>query len=96
VTVVLAAEGYPDAPVGGAVIKGLDRIGPHTLLFHAGTSRDGRQVRVSGGRVLAVVGIGDDLGSARSRAYDGVAEISWPGMVYRTDIGAQAPGLRAS
>jgi phosphoribosylamine--glycine ligase len=59
--------------------------------MHAGTSTDadGNTI-VSGGRVLAVVALGDDLASARASAYAGVAKISWPGAQSRSDIALKA------
>ncbi len=86
VTVVLAAEGYPEAPKSGASIKGLGGVGEDALVFHAGTSREAGRTVVSGGRVLAVVGTGEDVASAREKAYAAIAEISWPGMQFRRDI----------
>jgi phosphoribosylamine--glycine ligase len=88
VTVVIAAEGYPQAPVTGGVITGvadadlLDRVD----VLHAGTRVDGDQVVASGGRVLSVVGRGATLDEARLRAYAGVALIDLPGSHYRPDI----------
>lgn len=87
VNIVLAAEGYPESPVKGPVITGLGKTYEDVLVFHAGTESDGKQVRVDGGRVLSVVGIGPDLTTARDRAYGVVEGISWPGMQFRTDIG---------
>ncbi len=88
VTVVLAAPGYPETPQTGAQVNGLDRVPDDVLVFHAGTatapSQDG--VTVAGGRVLALVGLGADLSAARNRAYEAVAEVRWPGVVYRRDI----------
>ena len=93
VDVVIAAENYPDTPVKGAVISGLDAAnaidGVHVM--HAGTSSDADgNIIVSGGRVLAVVGLGDGLAAARAAAYAGVAEISWDGAQSRTDIALKA------
>lgn len=85
VTVVLAAEGYPDAPKTGAVIKGLDRV-DGALIFHAGTRQEGRNVLTAGGRVLALTATGSDLATARDRVYAEVDKVSWPGMQYRGDI----------
>ena len=60
-------------------------------VMHAGTSADADgNIIVSGGRVLAVVGLGDDLAAARKAAYAGVAEISWDGAQSRTDIALKA------
>jgi phosphoribosylamine--glycine ligase len=94
VGVVLAAEGYPPAPLRkGDVIEGLDAAGAHddVQVFHAATSTDGAgRVVTAGGRVLTVVGTGGDVAEARDRAYAAISEISWPGVHYRRDIAAQA------
>ncbi|HEV2372924.1 MAG TPA: phosphoribosylamine--glycine ligase [Streptosporangiaceae bacterium] len=93
VTVVLAARGYPSAPVAGAVIDGIEDAEhlPHAYVLHAGTSRDpdGRLVG-AGGRVLDVVGTGPDLAAARESAYAAIERITMPGGWYRTDIAAAA------
>jgi phosphoribosylamine--glycine ligase len=86
--VVLAAAGYPGTPATGGVITGLDQAGRNgSLVLQAGTAldTDGRLIS-AGGRVLAVVGTGEDLGAARSQAYDAIAEIELRGGFYRRDI----------
>ncbi|HEU0191092.1 MAG TPA: phosphoribosylamine--glycine ligase [Mycobacterium sp.] len=87
VTVVLAAEHYPDRPRTGDVIAGADTDG----VLHAGTARreDGTIVS-SGGRVLSVVGTGADLTAARAEAYRIMDSIRLPGSHFRTDIGLAA------
>jgi phosphoribosylamine--glycine ligase len=90
VNVVLGAEGYPEAPVTGVAIKGVDNVPGDVLVFHAGTRREGKRLLVSGGRVLNLVGIGPTLSEARDRAYRGVEAVSWPGMQFRPDIAAQS------
>jgi phosphoribosylamine--glycine ligase len=94
VGVVLAAAGYPPAPERtGEVITGLERASAHegVVVFHAGTAfDDGGRVVTNGGRVLTVTAVGADVAEARDRAYAAAAEISWPGVHYRRDIGAQA------
>jgi phosphoribosylamine--glycine ligase len=90
VNVVLAAEGYPEAPVKGSAIDGLKAIPDDVLVFHAGTKREGKKVLVDGGRVLNLVGVGPDLATARERAYAAADVVRWPGMQFRTDIGAQS------
>ncbi len=94
VTVVLAAEGYPSAPRTGDPIVGLDAAMamPGVEVFCAGV---GPGVTTAGGRVLSVTGRGADLPAARDRAYAAVAEISWPGMQFRTDIAAPTPDYSA-
>jgi phosphoribosylamine--glycine ligase len=99
-TVVLAAAGYPDAPRCGDVIEGLERVSrdthPDVMLFHAGTTRDGEDVKVSGGRVLGVTALGDSLRQAQRAAYAAIASIRFDGMQYRSDIGHRALARRGS
>ena len=93
VTVVVASPGYPQSPVTGAAITGLDDAAavPGVTVFHAGTSisHEG-QVVTAGGRVLAVTGMAATLDAARLRAYDGVTRIGFEGMQYRRDIAQRA------
>jgi len=99
--VVLAARGYPENPESGDAIEGLDRVTPEThpdcKVFHAGTTRDrDGKVRVSGGRVLCVTALGDSVKQAQRAAYATVAEIQFPGMQYRSDIGHRATAHRGA
>ena len=91
VTVVFAAEGYPEGRDAGSPIDGVEVAeGEGALVFHAGTAvRDGQLV-TSGGRILNVTGTGDSLEEARGRAYDACERISFPGARYRRDIAAKA------
>jgi len=93
VTVVLAAQGYPTAPVTGGVISGLDVVAdvPHTVVLHAGTalSPDGELVS-AGGRVLGVVATGKSLAQARETAYRLIGRIGLKGSHFRTDIALAA------
>jgi phosphoribosylamine--glycine ligase len=94
VCVVIAAQGYPEAPVTGGVISGLadaDAL-PGVDVLHAGTRSAGDDIVSSGGRVLSVVGRGATLAEARERAYAGAALIDLPGSHHRTDIAARAAG----
>lgn len=90
VAVVVASNGYPEAPVVGLPVTGADPSGSAddgpVLRFHAGTRATGEGYESSGGRVITVVGLGQELGAARGRAYDGVAGIGLEGSRYRTDI----------
>lgn len=88
VEVVLAAAGYPDHPVAGTPIDGLDRLPDDVLVYHAGTRQDVGRLVSGGGRVLDVVGLGNSLSEARERAYAAVERITCDGMQYRTDIAA--------
>jgi len=90
VTVVMASEHYPADPRIGDAINGLDDAAEvdGAIVFHAGTKRDGDVIRTAGGRVLAVSAMGETVDAARTRAYDTVERISWPGVQYRRDIAA--------
>jgi phosphoribosylamine---glycine ligase len=90
VNVVLAAGGYPESPVKGATIRGVEAVADDVLVFHAGTRSEGKRLLVDGGRVLDVVGIGSTVSEAREKAYQAVELVSWPGMQFRTDIAAQS------
>ena len=94
ICVVLAADGYPDSPVSGSIIRGADEdFGPEVVIFHAGTARDADgTLRAAGGRVLNVCARGKTLAEARERAYAAVDRIDWPGGFHRTDIGWRALG----
>ncbi|MEU0563812.1 phosphoribosylamine--glycine ligase [Nonomuraea sp. NPDC005983] len=85
VTVVIAAENYPAAPVKGDVIKGLGAT-EHAYVIHAGTKRVDGEVVSDGGRVLSVVGTGPDQETARRNAYDLVSRVELRGSFHRTDI----------
>ena len=87
--VVLASPGYPGRPLDGEPIHGLDRARalPGVEIFHAGTRTIDGDLVSAGGRVLSVCALDPDLSGALSRAYAAVAEIDWPGKVYRRDIG---------
>ena len=92
ICVVLAARGYPEAPLAGTVIRGADQdFGDHVVVFHAGTARreDGALV-AAGGRVLNVCAYGDTVAQARERAYAAIERIDWPEGFHRTDIGWRA------
>lgn len=91
VCVVQCNEWYPGRGEGSAVISGIKDAEslPDVQVFHAGTARDEhRNFMATGGRVLNVVALGDDVAAARARAYDAVNCITWDGEAHRTDIGA--------
>ncbi|MGW3346881.1 phosphoribosylamine--glycine ligase [Nonomuraea rubra] len=85
VTVVIAAENYPEAPVKGDAITGVEPS-EDAYVLHAGTKQDGGTLVSNGGRVLSVVGHGPDQQSARQAAYDLVGRITMRGSFHRTDI----------
>jgi phosphoribosylamine--glycine ligase len=89
--VVIASEGYPDAPKTGRRLEGAEPAGAaddgDVLVFHAATRRtSGGGYESTGGRVITVVGRGPSIEDAREAAYRGVAGISLEGGRYRTDI----------
>jgi phosphoribosylamine---glycine ligase len=92
VAVVLASPGYPSRYETGLPINGLEAEKADSVVFHAGTrlgtTREGPSVVTSGGRVLTVVAWADTLDEARARAYRRVQTIHFPGVYYRSDIGA--------
>jgi phosphoribosylamine---glycine ligase len=92
VTVVMAAQGYPDSPVSGAVISGIDQAQDQgSLVYHAGTkTNEAGELVVNGGRVLSVTVLGSDLAVARSQAYAGVERIRFDGEHHRSDIALKA------
>jgi len=89
VTVVLASDGYPSAPKSGGAVTGFSTI-ENVQIYHAGTSATEHGVVASGGRVLTVTGIGEDLTEARNLAYRAISQISLSGSFYRTDIALNA------
>ena len=92
VTVVVASEGYPEAPLTGRPITGLEAAleVPEVTIAHAATARDASGALVAtGGRVLSVVARGTTFAEARERAYEAVGRIDLPGSQHRTDIAAR-------
>ncbi|WP_417554884.1 phosphoribosylamine--glycine ligase [Microbacterium sp.] len=94
ITVVLASEGYPEAPQTGRMIEGLAEAasvdGVH--LVHAATGAPdapGGSLIATGGRVLNVVATGSDFADARKRAYEAIGRISLEGAHFRHDIAAR-------
>ena len=89
--VVMAARPYPEAPVTGEVISGLDAVPPTAKVFHAGTALDAAgQVLSAGGRVLCVAALGESVSAAQANAYAGVEAIAWASEFHRSDIGWRA------
>ena len=90
VGVVLAAAGYPDSPRKGDAVEGVEAANKIGKVFHAGTAVSDGHTVTNGGRVLCVVGLGDDVKQAKAKAYEAVAEIHFEGMQYRKDIADKA------
>ncbi|TFC46585.1 phosphoribosylamine--glycine ligase [Cryobacterium sp. TMT1-21] len=91
VTVVLASENYPDAPVTGRPLGGLGAVSgvSGVTVAHAATAVIDGALVSTGGRVLSVVAVGDGFTDARARAYEALALITLEGAQYRTDIAAR-------
>ena len=88
--VVMAAHGYPMNPRKGDVITGLPKETEDACVFHAGTTLAGGALQTSGGRVLCVTVLADNVRLAQQRAYEITAGIHFDGAQYRTDIGHRA------
>ncbi len=87
VDVVLASGGYPGAYKKGYEITGLDALSEDTLVFHAGTKREGSRLVTDGGRVLNIVCRGDSIEEAIGRVYEELEAVRFEGRIFRTDIG---------
>ena len=92
VCVVMASEGYPGGYAKGHPIRGLGEAAAidDVKVFHAGTKRQGGEVVTAGGRVLGVTALGDDITTAKQRAYEAVRPIRWDGAWCRKDISDKA------
>ncbi|MBM7412986.1 phosphoribosylamine--glycine ligase [Clavibacter michiganensis] len=91
VTVVVASEGYPEAPLTGRVIRGVEEAESveGVSIAHAATAESDSGLVATGGRVLSVVATGPSFVEARSRVYEAVGRLSLDGSQHRTDIAAQ-------
>jgi phosphoribosylamine--glycine ligase len=87
-TVVLASEGYPENPITGREIEGLDSLpdDPHVSIAHAATAWDGSDLLATGGRVMSVIATGPTFATARESAYATLENITLEGSHYRRDI----------
>ena len=88
--VVIAAAGYPDAPVKGDEITGLPVSTADARVFHAGTTQHDGKIVTDGGRVLCVTALADTVKLAQQRAYRLLEPIRFSGMQFRRDIGYRA------
>lgn len=87
-TVVLASEGYPENPITGREIEGLDSLpaNPRVSIAHAATAWDGTDLLATGGRVMSVIATGPTFATARESAYATLESITLEGSHYRRDI----------
>ena len=90
VGVVMASSGYPGSSTGDRIITGLDKLGGGVKVFHAGTRQSGGEIVTSGGRVLCVTALGDDVTGARHKAYGAVGSIGCDALFCRSDIAGRA------
>ncbi|MEN9435794.1 MAG: hypothetical protein RIR09_449 [Pseudomonadota bacterium] len=88
--VVLAAHGYPLSPRKGDTINGLPTDSENVMVFHAGTAIQDGAVQTTGGRVLCVTALAENVRAARQVAYEAIAQIQFDGMQFRKDIGHRA------
>jgi phosphoribosylamine--glycine ligase len=91
ICVILAAQGYPEAPLAGSAITMPPAgFGEGVVVFHAGTAMADGQLRAAGGRVLNICARAPTLAEARARAYAAIDQIVWPEGFHRRDIGWRA------
>ena len=92
VTVVIASKGYPENPVTGDLIEGLDEAGEveGVTVLHAGTRATANGIVTAGGRVLSITAQGESLTQARKRAYEAIDRIGIEGAHHRSDIARAA------
>lgn len=95
VAVVLASQGYPENPVAGRQLTGLDRMSG-VIVDHAATALVEDRWIVSGGRVLSVVALAPDFAEARRKVYAALEELELPGSFYRRDIAASVAAVSSS
>ncbi|AER66884.1 phosphoribosylamine/glycine ligase [Thermovirga lienii DSM 17291] len=94
VGVVVASGGYPESYETGFEIHGIEKLSciDDILVFHAGTKKEKNKYLTAGGRVLTVVGLGEDITEARKKVYENIGAISFEGHFYRKDIAARLEG----
>lgn len=92
--VVLAAHGYPLDPRKGDAISGVPAEAADAVVFHAGTTLQDGKLLTSGGRVMCVTVLADNVKLAQQRAYEVAAQVRFDGVQYRKDIGHRAMPAR--
>jgi phosphoribosylamine--glycine ligase len=85
-TVMLVSEGYPGDYEKGREIKISNDL-KGVIPFHAGTRKEEGALLSNGGRVIAVTGLGKNMGEALNKSYDQIKKINWEGKTFRKDIG---------
>lgn len=87
VTVMMVSGGYPGSYEKGKEISGIENV-TDSILFHAGTKKDGEKLLTNGGRVIAVTSYGETKDEALARSFGSIKKINFDGMYFRRDIGA--------
>lgn len=85
-TVMLVSGGYPGEYLKGRAISGLQNV-EDSLVFHAGTEKEDSIIKTSGGRVLAITSVQDDLFTALQQAVADAGRVYYDGRYFRNDIG---------
>ncbi|ASU32098.1 phosphoribosylamine--glycine ligase [Mucilaginibacter xinganensis] len=85
-TVVMVAGGYPGEYLKDKIITGIENV-RDSQVFHAGTYLDGETIKTSGGRVLAITSLQDNMFDALQQATADASRIYYDGMYFRKDIG---------
>ena len=87
VTVMMVSGGYPGDYEKGKEITGTENV-TDSILFHAGTKKDGDKLVTAGGRVIAATSYGETKDEALARSFASIAKVNFEGMYFRRDIGA--------
>ena len=92
ITIVLCAKGYPSKYIKNSEIKNLSNIliDKNNQIFHAGTYEKNNKIYSSGGRVLNITSVSDNLTNARNQSLSNIKKINWIDGFYRKDIGWKA------
>lgn len=85
-TVMMVSGGYPEAYEKGKVMTGIDTV-KDSLVFHAGTKLEGKEVQTNGGRVMALTSFGDTMKEALTKSFANAEKVNFEGKYYRKDIG---------
>jgi len=85
-TVMLVSGGYPEAYEKGKRITGLKQV-KSSILFHAGTKKDGKKVLTNGGRVIAVSSYGKNMAEALKKSFANAEKVNFENKYFRSDIG---------